>query len=138
MANQAFWKNMKENNSGLPERLGESWTDEEDGKVLEFIQEEYTPEQIATELKRTNGSIKARLRHLAVEMSKKDISVENIGKLTSLSEEDIAKCVEKYKSEQLAKTRKKDLLSTVPQTDLMEIKLMLYEMRDIIRTLAKK
>jgi predicted transcriptional regulator len=138
MASHTFWKNMKENNPALPERLGEPWSDEEDGKVLELIQEEYTSEQIAHELKRTNGSIKARLRHLAVEMSKKNISVENIGKLTTLSHDDISKCVQKYNEEQLNKKRKKEELVSVPYADLMEIKLILHEIRDIIRNAINK
>jgi hypothetical protein len=129
---------MRENNPALPERHGESWTDKEDGKVLDLIQEEYTPEEIAVELKRTTGSIKARLRLLAVEMYKKECSFETIESLTSLSQDEITKCIQNFNEKQLDKKRKDEKLASVPYADLMEIKLILHEMRDIMLKQFKK
>jgi L-fucose mutarotase/ribose pyranase (RbsD/FucU family) len=136
--NKSFWQNMKVSNPNLPERLGESWTDKEDGRVLELVQEEYSIQEIASELKRTDGSIKARLRHMAVDMYKNNLTIENITLLTSLSSDEITKSVRKDSEKEIEKKKKKEELAQVPVADIMEVKLVLYEMRDILRRIASK
>ena len=135
---KSFYKNLKTSNPDLPERLGESWSDKEDARVLEMVQEENSVEDIATELKRTKGSITARLRHLAVDMSKSGITIENISLLTTLPLEDIAKSIKKDVEKEIEKKRKKEELAQVPVADIMEIKVVLYEMRDLLRKIASK
>jgi hypothetical protein len=128
-----YYQDMREKNPHLPERIGESWNEEEETKVLNFIQEEYSIEEIANELKRTNGSIRARLRNIAIDMFKKNISIEKICLATSLNEEDIKKAIKRDELKQVEKIRKKEKLAQVPVADLMEIKFMLLEIKELLR-----
>ena len=132
------WSVLKSANPNLPERLGQPWTDEEDGKVLELIQQEHSIHEIAAELKSTNGSIIARLNMLSVEMHKKGIVIETIQVLTGLDNESIQKSIRKQNEKDVEKKRKKQEMANVPMADIMEIKLILHEIRDIMRKLADK
>ena len=133
-----FWQSLKEQKPNLPERMGQSWSDEEDGKVLQLIQEEYSVQEIADELKRTNGSIVARLNMMSVDMHRKGIASGSIQLLTGLDDETIRKNVQKQNEKDVEKKRKKQEMANVPMADIMEVKLLLHEIRDIMRKFAAK
>ena len=133
-----FYQSLKEQNPNLPERMGDPWSDEEDGKVLQMIQEEYSVQEIADELKRTNGSIVARLNRMSVDMHKKGIANDSIRLLTGLDDDAIRKNIQKENEKDVEKKRKKQEMANVPMADIMEVKLLLHEIRDIMRKFADK
>ncbi len=136
--NNKLWENLKNANPGLPERLGEAWTDEEDGRVLELIQQGRSIHEIASELKRTRGSITCRINLLSADMHKKGIGIETIQALTGLRTETIQKNVQNENEKDIEKKRKKQEMANVPLADIMEIKIALLEIRDIMRRVADK
>ena len=135
---KSFHKNLKQQNPELPERHGESWSDKETKRVLELVQKKISIEDIAGELKRTNGSITGRLKHIALDMYNSGISIENITLLTSLRIDEINETIKKEVEKEIEKKRKKEELAQVPVADIMEIKVILYEMRDLLRKIASK
>ena len=136
MSYKQFYNNLKETNPAMPERLGDMWTDVEEGKVLQLIKEEYSIKEIADELKRSEGGIKARLRVIACDMHKSGITNENIRVITSLSEDDVNKAVKKYNKKIVEKMKKEEKIAQIPISDLREIKLLLIEMRDLMRKMV--
>jgi len=77
-------RTSSESNKGLPERNGKTWKSDEEGTVLRFIHENKSVEFIATSLKRTHGSIRAKLRDLACRFVYEGKTLEEASKLTSV------------------------------------------------------
>ncbi len=144
-----YFNNLKENNPHLPERIGVYWTDEEEAQLLQHIQEDKSYEEISMILQRTSGSIKARLKHIANQMIDKEIDVEQIKIVTKLSQEDIDEVIKLNNINKIKKEKKKEekilqkepvkaTLLTIPASDIMELKLVMFEIRDLLRVIANK
>jgi len=80
-------------------RSGEYWTDNEEMKMIQHLQNGKTLKQIAEEHKRTRTAVKARLYQFAYELWREDITIENIAIVTTLDELHVRLAIE-------SKTRK--------------------------------
>ena len=148
MANKYFQK-MKQENPDLPKRIGVYWSDEEESQLLQLLHEGKTHEEIAKTLERTSGSIKGRLWTISAKMYTKGMTNEEISKITFLSDESIKEAIEKHNSKKIKKERsieekvmKKQpvqaKLITVPQSDIMELKLVMFEIRDLLKKISNQ
>lgn len=132
MTSYGFYKHLKESKPELPRRLGDAWSADEDNKLLDLIQKN-TIEEVAREHERTLGSIKSRLGLIAVKMYNSGTCLEDISKKTGLNMQTIGKWLQKDADN---KRKKKDL-ANVPMADIMEVKLLLHEIRDVLRELVR-
>ena len=148
MANRYFQK-MKEDNPDLPNRIGVYWSDEEESQLLQLLHDGKTHEEIAKTLERTSGSIKGRLWTISAKMYTNGMTNEEISKVTFLSDESIKEAIEKHNSKKIKKERsieekvmKKQpvqaKLITVPQSDIMELKLVMFEIRDLLKKISNQ
>jgi len=80
-------------------RSGEYWTDNEEMKMIQHLQNGKTLKQIAEEHKRTRTAVKSRLYQFAYELWREDITIENIAIVTTLDELHVKLAIE-------SKTRK--------------------------------
>jgi hypothetical protein len=80
-------------------RRGEYWTEPEEMRMIQHLQNGMTLKQVAEELKRTKTAVKARLYQFAYELWREDITVENIAIVTTLDELHVRLAIE-------SKTRK--------------------------------
>jgi len=67
-------------------RRGEYWTEPEEMRMIQHLQNGMTLKQVAEELKRTKTAVKARLYQFAYELWREDITIENIAIVTTLDE----------------------------------------------------
>lgn len=148
MANRYFQK-MKQDNPALPNRIGVSWSEEEETRLLQLVQEGKTHQEIGSILERTIGGIKGRLWTIACQMYEKGISNDDISKITLLSDESISEAIKKHNAKKNNKAkdteakvmRKESIqakLITVPESDIMQLKLVMFEIRDLLRVLVEK
>lgn len=80
-------------------RRGEYWTEPEEMRMIQHLQNGMTLKQVAEELKRTKTAVKARLYQFAYELWREDITIENIAIVTTLDELHVRLAIE-------SKTRK--------------------------------
>lgn len=148
MANK-FYQRMKENNPDLPSRVGVYWSEEEETQLLQLVHEGKTHEEIGKILDRTAGGIRGRLWTIVGQMYDKGINNDEISKVTLLPDETIKEAIEKHTAKKLKKektTEEKVLkrepvqakLITIPQSDIMELKCIMLEIRDLLRTISMK
>ena len=149
MANK-YYEKMKQENPGLPNRIGVYWSDEEENRLLKSLHDGKPHEEIGKQLERTPGAIRGRLWTIAGRMHDNGSSNEDISKLTLLSDESILEAIEKHKSKQIKKIKKKRdfeekvmkkehiqaTLITVPHSDIMELKLVMLEIRDLLKKIT--
>ena len=67
-------------------RRGEYWTEPEEMRMIQHLQNGMTLKQVAEELKRTKTAVKTRLYQFAYELWREDITIENIAIVTTLDE----------------------------------------------------
>jgi len=141
-----FYTKLREDNPSLPARIGEKWTDTEETDVLNEIAEGVSTDIIAQSRERTHSSIKGRLLHIAYRMYIQNIPMTDIILKTRVSEDDLRIKIDKErqksvntkqktdeKVEKRLETVSKAVLLTVPSADLLDIKLLLHEIRDLLR-----
>lgn len=144
-----YFQKMKQENPDLPKRIGVYWSDEEESQLLQLLHDGKTHEEIAKTLERTSGSIKCRLWDISAKMYTKGMTNEEISKVTFLSDESIKEAIEKHNSKKIKKERsieekvmKKQpvqaKLITVPQSDIMELKLVMFEIRDLLKKISNQ
>lgn len=142
-----YFQKMKQENPDLPKRIGVYWSDEEESRLLQLLHDGKTHEEVAKTLERTRGSIKCRLWDISAKMYTKGMTNEEISKITFLSDESIKEAIEKHNSKKIKKERsieekvmKKQpvqaKLITVPHSDIMELKLVMFEIRDLLKKIA--
>lgn len=146
----SYFTKLKEDNPELPARVGVFWSDEEETRLLQLVQKGNTPDEIGKILERTTGSITSRLKHIAIEMFSKGIAEENILEVTHIDKEELLSAIAKYNDAKIAKERKKEekfmksppkapaTLVTIPTSDIMQMKLLLFEIRDLLKVIAEK
>ena len=121
-------------------RIGEAWTSEEETTILSKIASGISLQDISNELGRTLGSIQSRLKTIAVEMVHKQIPFEQIKLITSITQEEIEEFIQKKKSYQEKKEAPKEKHSheNITKSDFMEMKCLLYEIRDFLKVISQK
>jgi 23S rRNA maturation-related 3'-5' exoribonuclease YhaM len=148
MANRYFQK-VKQANPTLPNRVGVSWSEQEETQLLQLIHEGKTHEEIGSILQRTTGGIKGRLWNITCQMYEKGISNDEISKVTLLPDESIYEAIKKHNAKKIENTkdtegkvmRKEPIqakLLTIPESDIMQLKLVMFEIRDLLRILVEK
>jgi len=75
-------------------RAGEYWSDAEEMKILEYLQNGKNLKQVADELKRTRAAVKARLYQFVYDLWREDITIENISIVTTLDERHVKLAIE--------------------------------------------
>jgi len=84
--------------------MGQTWSEEEDAKLLKSIHQKIPMKEIANEHQRTEGGIKSRLRFLATEYHFNDgLPVETIMKYTGLNRIQVEDAIKKRESLEGAK-----------------------------------
>ena len=81
----------------FPSNLGMKWFENEETTLLEELKQNIDIETIAQNHKRTIGGINSRRREIAYKMYLKNISIEEIIKITKLDEEIIKQTIDKRK-----------------------------------------
>jgi hypothetical protein len=127
---------MREN-TGLT-RIGEPWTNDEEMKVLSSLANSKTIEEISNDIQRTCGAIRSRLKHISVEMHIKGVKHEDITHITTITSTEINEAIEKRrkKEETPNKTDTVSKTQSITKTDFMEMKCLLYEIRDLLKKIA--
>jgi len=91
-----YTKMARENPDKYPARMGQPWTSDEVSKLLAFIVNNKSVEDIAKEHQRTEGGITAQIRKMAYDYYKNDKkSIEEIRTLTGLSDSQIIDIIAK-------------------------------------------
>ena len=75
-------------------RSGEYWSEAEEMKMIQWLQNGMTLKQVAEEHKRTRTAVKARLYQFAYELWREDITIENIAIVTTLDERHVRLAIE--------------------------------------------
>ena len=125
-----------------PARMGKPWTDEEVVQLLASIKKKKSIEDIAAEHQRTVGGINAQRKRLAIDYYfNDDRTIEQIGKFTGLTEEQIKDAI----SKQGTPAKKKLVIVNEPKVKrpnetvviLKDIRDKLMEMRETLDLLIK-
>jgi len=124
--------------------MGKPWTDEEVVQLLASIKKKKSIEDIATEHQRTVGGINGQRKRLAIDYYfNDDRTIEQIGKFTGLTEEQIKDAISKQ--EGLKPAKKKLVIVNEPKVEgsnetvviLKDIRDKLIEMRETLDLLIK-
>jgi hypothetical protein len=122
--------------------MGKPWTDEEVVQLLASIKKKKSIEDIAAEHQRTVGGINGQRKRLAIDYYfNDDRTIEQIGKFTGLTEEQIKDAI----SKQGVPAKKKLVIVNEPKVErpnetvviLKDIRDKLMEMRDTLDLLIK-
>jgi hypothetical protein len=121
----------------LPERHGKKWDDSELQYVLESVKKGNKPQHIATEIKRTPGSIISRLKQVAYNSIQNGMSLEDASKLTGITPNEITDFIQRR---EFAETMKKDrvpepFVPEKPEETLLDV---VKEIRDLLKQLIKR
>jgi len=126
-----FWDKVREQ-TGL-QRVGESWTKAEENLVLSKISEGKTPDNISIELQRTTGSINSRLKQIAFEMFTQQVPYEKIQEVTTISRAHLQEIVDKKGRKKEHFTEEKNNDQPITRSEFMEIKCLLYEIKELLK-----
>jgi len=121
-------------------RIGEPWSEQEEMKILSAISNGKNTDEISIELQRTSGSITSRIRQMACQLHNKGVNHTDITRLTRLSESEINEAIEGNTRREKV-NRKPPIIATtenITKTDFMEMKCLLYEIRDLLKGIALK
>ena len=121
----------------LPERHGKKWDNTEVQYVLECVKKGSKPHQIASEIKRTSGSVISRLKQVAHDSIQNGMSLEDASKLTGITPNEITEFI---KRREFAETIKKDrvpepFVPEKPEETLLDVA---KEIRDLLKQLVKR
>ena len=136
MSNIHLWTKMREK-TGLT-RIGEAWTSEEETALLTKIGQQIPLQNIANDHGRTIGYIKSRLKSIAVEMVENQIPFEQIQTITSITQKEIEDFLEKKKSYEKKESQSKQSHETITKSDFMEMKCLMYEIKDLLKIISQK
>ena len=131
-----FWNKMREQ-TGLS-RVGESWSDSEEQTVLSRIAEGRSPQEISVELQRTASSIQSRLVKIAIEMFERKLSFDDILLVTHVPKERVEEALERKKAKKHLVEKEAKPQQDVPKSEFMELKCLLYDIRELLRSINSK
>lgn len=123
-----------ENPNKYPEKMGNTWSEEDDTILLRMASEGKSHNDIASILKRTEGGVYARLKLKAFNFYERGISLDRIAELTGLNADIISETIHKRTLRNIQTQRNKE--APVQKTDMTEIKLLLYEIRDCLKEMV--
>jgi hypothetical protein len=99
-----FTQLMEKDPTKYPAKMGKPWAEEEVVQLLASIKKQKTIEDIAIEQQRTVGGINAQLKRMAAEYYMNDgRTIEEIGKFTGLTSQQINDAIKKYSEPKVAK-----------------------------------
>lgn len=144
-----YFNKIVSNNPELPSRIGVFWTPKEEDQVLQLLKEEKSVEDIGKILERTTGSISSRIRIIACTMYKSGTPIETVLDATKLTDSELHDALLKYETPKIKKEKgseekalKKEpvqaSLITIPKSDITELKLVMFEIRDLLKKIANK
>ena len=85
----------KNPDTDYPTNMGQKWTTEEENTLLQELDKNINIEIIAQNHNRTIGGIRGRQRNIAYNMYLKNVSIEEILKITKLDKETITETITK-------------------------------------------
>jgi len=130
-----FTQLMEKDPIKYPARMGKSWAEEEVIQLLASIKKQKTIEDIATEHQRTIGSINAQRKKMAAEYYSNDgRTIEEIGKFTGLTAQQINDAIKKYSEPKSAK----NTVVVIEPKEPNEVVAILKDIRDKLDLLIKK
>lgn len=134
--------------SKYPSRMGQPWKEDEVVKLLTSIQKKKSVEEIAKEHDRTEGSINAYIRKLAVDYHINDKRpMEEIQRFTGLSKEQIEDAIKqrefKDAVKKLSKTAESKVVKKKKSTEeelptMLEVVSLLKDIQGKLNTLLEK
>ena len=133
-------KMLKKNNPDIdyPTNTGKKWTDKEENTLLQELDINIDLEFIAKNHKRTIGGIRARQRTIAYKLYVKNVSIEEIIKITRLDKETIMEAINinekkvKKTSESIIEPKK-----ILLENEIIEMKSEIKELKIIIKELVE-
>ena len=136
-------KMLKKNNPDIdyPTNTGKKWTDKEENTLLQELDINIDLEFIAKNHKRTIGGIRARQRTIAYKLYVKNVSIEEIIKITRLDKETIMEAINI--NEKKVKNVKKTSESIIEpkkfllENEIIEMKSEIKELKIIIKELVE-
>ena len=131
----------KERPEGL-ENMGKPWREPEVTALLKEIKDGITIQEIAKSHKRTEGGIRSRLREIAYDKYKEQMSINDIMELTRLSKDDVIDTITRreYADEKKAEKSKKPSPVVIAKeaevlSKTLEPKTEKSELQEILKTL---
>ena len=108
---KGYWDMVRISNDGTeyPSNMGQKWTDDEEQKLLDELNNDTDIEIIAQNHSRTIGGIMSRCREIAYKMYIKNISIEEIIRKTKLDYASIKQTIEKRQNINSKKITNKEL-----------------------------
>jgi len=114
------------------ERAGKRWTDEEHDKLLALVETKATLENIATELDRSVGAIKARLlRHTYSLINQADWTAEELSDRFKLTIEEITKFKEREDYKRMNPVEKRQTRSQTLAASQIDSKPVQFDTMDV-------
>ena len=139
---------MEKDPAKYPARMGKSWMEEEVVQLLASIKKQKMIEDIATEHERTVGGISSQLKRMAAEYYLNDgRTIEEIGKFTGLSTQQINDAIKKYSEPKQPRKRvvineptpaKNIVVTNESTTEPNEVIAILKDIRDKLDLIIKK
>jgi hypothetical protein len=115
--------------------MGQPWAEEEVIQLLASIKKQKTIEDIATEHQRTIGSINAQRKKMAAEYYSNDgRTIEEIGKFTGLTTQQINDAIKKYSDT----TPVTNTVVVIEPKEPNEVVAILKDIRDRLDLIIKK
>jgi hypothetical protein len=130
-----FTRLKNKNPTKYPARMGQPWAEEEVIQLLASIKKQKTIEDIATEHQRTIGSINAQRKKMAAEYYSNDgRTIEEIGKFTGLTAQQINDAIKKYSDT----TPVTNTVVVIEPKEPNEVVAILKDIRDRLDLIIKK
>ena len=124
MANLGNWATLRENPD--MSRVGTRWTKEEEKKLMEMCKT-VSITDMAKEFKRTSGGIKSHMLEIAMKLTQDGLTLEGAAETMGVTLDELeAHMAKKGKSSPV----KSD------NDDLIELKTLLLEIRDMLKTIV--
>lgn len=131
----------KQKPEGL-ENMGTPWREPEVSTLLKEIKDGIRIQEIAKSHKRTEGGIRSRLREIAYDKYKEQMSINDIMELTRLSKDDVIDTITRreYADEKKAEKSKKPSPVVIAKeaevlSKTLELKTEKSELQEILKTL---
>ena len=120
-----------------PTNLGKKWTTEEEYTLLQELDKNINVEIIAQNHKRTIGGITGRQRTIAYNMYLKNVSIEEIVKITKLDKETITETILKKKMppKKVKITSEPKMVSL--ENEIIEMRTEIKELKNTIKELVE-
>jgi hypothetical protein len=131
----------KNPDTDYPTNLGQKWTTEEENTLLQELDKNINVEIIAQTHNRTIGGIRGRQRTIAYNMYLKNVSIEEIVKITKLDKETITETITKKQlppkkvkitSEPIIEPKKVSL-----ENEIIEMRSEIKELKNTIKELVE-